>query len=231
MKLHRLSFVALAAALLLPAATALGGQQSAADAKVISYQKVFYPLDVCAVSGQPAAEGEELLDVLYNGRLVRFCCTDCAAKLENPEEAAKIIGKLDAAVIAEQTPLYPLTDCAVSGEKLGSMGAPIDVVVDNRLVRLCCKGCKKALAKDPAKVMADVDAAIIAHGRQTSAIKNCLVSGEDLGSMGDPVERIYGVQYVSFCCKGCVKKFEKEPAKYLAKVPAPEKAKAPADKG
>ena len=30
------------------------------------------------------------------------------------------------------------------------MGKPIDLVVEGRLVRLCCNMCKKSFAKDPA---------------------------------------------------------------------------------
>jgi hypothetical protein len=44
----------------------------------------------------------------------------------------------------------------VSGEKLGGMGAPVDMVVKNHLIRLCCAGCKKAVLKDPDKYLAMV---------------------------------------------------------------------------
>ncbi len=48
------------------------------------------------------------------------------------------------------------------------------------------------------------------------ALKTCIVSGEALGGMGDPVVQIHDGQEVKFCCKGCVKKFDKDPAKYIA---------------
>lgn len=44
----------------------------------------------------------------------------------------------------------------------------------------------------------------------------CIVSGNKLGSMGTPVTRVHEGQEVKFCCKPCVKKFEKNPSKYLA---------------
>ena len=47
----------------------------------------------------------------------------------------------------------------------------------------------------------------------------CVVSDNKLGSMGAPVTRTYGDQEVKFCCKPCVGKFEKNPGKYLAKLP------------
>jgi YHS domain-containing protein len=46
----------------------------------------------------------------------------------------------------------------------------------------------------------------------------CLVSGEKLGEMGEPVVITHEGQQIKFCCKSCVPKFEKEPAKYLAKL-------------
>jgi len=46
----------------------------------------------------------------------------------------------------------------------------------------------------------------------------CIVSDNKLGSMGSPVSKVYGDQEVKFCCKPCVAKFEKNPAKYLAKI-------------
>jgi YHS domain-containing protein len=46
----------------------------------------------------------------------------------------------------------------------------------------------------------------------------CVVSGEKLGSMGEPFVITHEGTEVRFCCDGCVPKFEKDPAKYLAKL-------------
>ncbi|HVS51628.1 MAG TPA: hypothetical protein VHD62_04675 [Opitutaceae bacterium] len=51
----------------------------------------------------------------------------------------------------------------------------------------------------------------------------CVVSGDKLGEMGRPVEYVYKQpgkpdRIVRFCCKDCIKDFEKEPAKYLQKL-------------
>lgn len=48
----------------------------------------------------------------------------------------------------------------------------------------------------------------------------CPVSGEKLGSMGKPFVHKYKDQEVQMCCKGCLKDFEKDPAKYLKKMQA-----------
>jgi YHS domain-containing protein len=47
----------------------------------------------------------------------------------------------------------------------------------------------------------------------------CIVSDNKLGSMGTPIAKVYGDQEVKFCCKPCIAKFEKDPQKYLAKLP------------
>lgn len=49
-------------------------------------------------------------------------------------------------------------------------------------------------------------------------LKVCIVSGNDLDSMGDTITEAYKGQQVKFCCKPCVKKFHANPDKYLKKI-------------
>jgi YHS domain-containing protein len=51
-------------------------------------------------------------------------------------------------------------------------------------------------------------------------LKVCVVSGEKLGSMGAPCIHNHEGREVQFCCKNCLKDFNKEPEKYLAKIAA-----------
>ena len=51
-------------------------------------------------------------------------------------------------------------------------------------------------------------------------LKVCIVSGEELGSMGEPVSIVHEGQTIKFCCDSCVPKFKKDPAKYLSKLEA-----------
>lgn len=46
----------------------------------------------------------------------------------------------------------------------------------------------------------------------------CIVSDNKLGSMGRVITRVHEGQEVKFCCKPCISKFEKNPAKYLGKL-------------
>jgi YHS domain-containing protein len=49
-------------------------------------------------------------------------------------------------------------------------------------------------------------------------LKTCIVSGDKLGEMGDPFVYAYKGREIKFCCKGCLKDFNKDPAKYLKKI-------------
>jgi YHS domain-containing protein len=122
---------------------------AAVDQKLVLDQKPFYPLETCLVSGEKLDSGAP--DLVYKNRLVRLSTRDHEAAFV--KDSAKFIEKLDAAVIAKQGPTYVAKTCAVSNEGLGEMGAPVDYVVGNRLIRMCCKGCKKDVDKDPMKYL------------------------------------------------------------------------------
>jgi hypothetical protein len=49
-------------------------------------------------------------------------------------------------------------------------------------------------------------------------LDTCVVSGEKLGSMGDPIIKLHTGREVRFCCGGCVGAFDADPASYLAKA-------------
>jgi len=51
-------------------------------------------------------------------------------------------------------------------------------------------------------------------------LATCPISGEELGSMGDPVVLVQDGREVRLCCAGCQKKFEKDSAAILEKVDA-----------
>jgi hypothetical protein len=66
---------------------------------------------------------------------------------------------------------------------------------------------------------------IIAKARANYPMKTCLVSDEDLGSMGDAVAYVHKAagkpdRVVFMCCEGCIDDFKGDPAKYLAKLDA-----------
>ena len=54
-------------------------------------------------------------------------------------------------------------------------------------------------------------------------LTTCVVSGDKLGEMAPPYVYEYKDREIKFCCKDCVKDFNKNPAKYLKKIEAAEK--------
>lgn len=62
------------------------------------------------------------------------------------------------------------------------------------------------------------DEAIIKAQKATYPLKVCVVSGEELDSMGEGVNYVYKGRLVRFCCKDCIDDFTADPEKYLAKI-------------
>lgn len=46
----------------------------------------------------------------------------------------------------------------------------------------------------------------------------CLVSGEKLGSMGEPVSVVHEGQEILFCCEHCLPEFEEDPDALMSKL-------------
>ena len=185
----------------------------ASDQDVIRVQLPSYPVKTCVVSGEPLGKDGPIVDQVVQGRLVRMCCRECAKEIA--KDPAPALRKLDAAVVAAQKPSYPLATCPVTGEKLGDKA--VDHVYGTRLVRLANADAVASFDKDPKTAMQKVDRAWIEAQIPTYSQKVCPVTHEALGGeMGDPIDYLHGTKLVRFCCKACVRKFEKDPDKYLA---------------
>ena len=161
--------------------------------------------------------GEPIVKV-YDGREVRFCCKSCIKKFEG--DKAGYWAKADEQIKAEQRMHYPLDTCIISGDPLRRDGkdTAVEFVVDNRLVRVCGEACRDEFLKDASANSAKLDAAIADAQREGYPLKTCAISGEKLGSMGEPVELVAGERLVRFCCDGCFSDFKADPGAYLAKL-------------
>ena len=49
-------------------------------------------------------------------------------------------------------------------------------------------------------------------------LDTCIVMDSKLGTMGDPIVRVYDGQEVKFCCQPCVEEFESDPDFYLEQM-------------
>ena len=189
------------AALLAPA---FAGDAPAKDAKADSKAvPSAYPLDTCIVSGKKLGTMGAPIVKQIDGREVQFCCNGCPAAFE--KDKATFMKKMDDAIIAQQKKNYPTDVCVISGDKLGGeMGKPVDVVVNNRYMQLCCKDCMADFQKDPAKYFAKLDEAVIAKQGPTYPLDTCVVSGEKLTEMGKPIDYVSNGRLVRFCCAKCI---------------------------
>ena len=122
------------------------------------------------------------------------------------------------AVLAADKPTpKPQTTCPVTGKAIDPKTSP-HVDWQGQRIYFADKAAADVLRKDPEKVFAK----IAAEGVALENIQTiCPVSGESLegGEMGPPVAVSYKGRTIMFCCNMCPPKFEKEPAKYLAKLP------------
>lgn len=91
------------------------------------------------------------------------------------------------------------------------------------LITGCCLAIPAAKAEDSPKPSA-ADASIIASQKASYPLTVCFVSGEKFGGeMGEPVEYVYKGRLIRLCCDSCIKKFNKEPDRFLGLIDAASK--------
>jgi YHS domain-containing protein len=139
------------------------------------------------------------------------------------KNALTLVTMLLAAAVALPTSAGEQAVCPVSGQAIDKASSP-HVDWEGQRVYFCCNKCPAKFKADPEKYFAKVaEAGVELENVQTA----CPVSGEDLGGeMGDPVKVTHKGRTVKLCCDMCKPKFEKEPAKYLAKLPGEQPAQA-----
>jgi YHS domain-containing protein len=116
------------------------------------------------------------------------------------------------ATLAFALPEKKQTVCPITGKPISK----VSVDFQGQRIYFCSKECVTAFKADPEKVFAKFAAeGIVPENIQ----KTCPVSGEKLGGMGKPVFVDWKGRRVFFCCAGCKPDFQKDPAKYLAKLP------------
>jgi YHS domain-containing protein len=134
-------------------------------------------------------------------------------------EEGKVAEKSAAKPATEaQIKAYPIDKCVVTGEKLAGAKSPTALDYKGREIIFCCPACIKEFNEAPDKYTKELDDAIIAKEKPGYPLDKCVVSGEKLGGMGDPVDMVVKNHLVRLCCAGCKKTVAKDPDKYLAMV-------------
>jgi YHS domain-containing protein len=109
------------------------------------------------VSGDELGANSDVVVVEHQGRELRFCNRACAERFQGDAEG--YFEKVDAAIVADQLPLYPLEKCTISEGPLDGMGEPYDMVIAGRLIRLCCGSCVDGVNSDPTAALTKLAAA------------------------------------------------------------------------
>ncbi|MBX3365030.1 MAG: hypothetical protein KF866_09715 [Phycisphaeraceae bacterium] len=177
-----------------------------------------YTLANCPVSGSPLSQASVPVKHIHEGRQFTFCHAGCLEKFQ--EDPAPIISKVDAEIIKDQAPLYPLSVCLVSGTRLAHVpGYGVDLVYRNRHVRLCHEGCMKELAAHPEKYLPRLDKAIMDDQLKTYPLEHCLVvPGDPIDEDGDPFKVVLGNRLVLLCCENCETSLMARPNEYLSRL-------------
>lgn len=104
--------------------------------------------------------------------------------------------------------------CPVTGEALGSMGAPVKVRIGEQVAFLCCEGCqnKPVVAKHWKKI----------QERLAAAQGSCPIMGEPVSA--EMNSTVVDGQRVFVCCPPCIEKIQANPNPALEKVTANYKA-------
>lgn len=173
-----------------------------------------YTLNVCAVSGEELGSMGEPIVMEVDGREVRLCCAGCRPRIE--KDPAKYLSSVDEKMVADQMQWYPLETDVVTGEKLGD--DTINMIYKNRLVRLNNQESVAKFNEDPGAYLAKVDEAVVEKQDADYPIDTCVISGQELGSMGEPIDLILANRLVKICCAGCSKGVHKEPVKAFEKL-------------
>ncbi len=176
-----------------------------------------WPLNTCIVAESKLGSMGKPIVYNHEGREVKFCCKKCLAKfIADPET---YLQRADKKIIKQQMDHYPLTTCLVQADEKLEEGT-IDKVYKNRLVRFCCKRCVRQFRKDPAAYLKKLDEAVIKAQLKDYPADHCVMSGNKLGTMGEPVNYIFANRLIRFCCTDCIKSFRKDPLKYTAMLDA-----------
>ena len=143
---------------------------------------------------------------------------------------AKITAALDKLSPTDRALAVAQNYCAVlTKSRLGSMGAPVKLMLDGKPAFLCCESCRTKAERDPkgtatkAEELRDVSAARAKLSETDRKLVEsqgvCIVMDDSpLGSMGVPLKLMVDGQPVFICCEGCRDDALADPKKTLEKL-------------
>lgn len=160
---------------------------------------------ICPVSGNELGTMGDPVKIQVGEEVAYLCCNVCKDQKINAEHWAKIQTR-----IAKAQKNCPIMDKAVDSTMKFT-------VVNGQKIFVCCPPCIAKIEAEPDAAINKVKesyAVFVAAENQVVSDKLhakaqgiCPVSGQELGSMGDPVKVQVGEEEHAFlCCQGCVGK-------------------------
>ena len=132
--------------------------------KIITLQKPYYPTDLCIVTGKKL--GDDAVDHVHGNRLIRLADAEAVAAFA--KDPATHEERLDFIIADTERDDYPLDTCVVAGSAFAEGKKPHEVIVGNRLVKVCCGGCTGKIRQEPYVIVKKINDAWAASGQVDS---------------------------------------------------------------
>ncbi|MCW1913232.1 YHS domain-containing protein [Luteolibacter sp. GHJ8] len=92
---------------------------------------------------------------------------------------------------------------------------PVFLLIASIALASCAAKAPEAAAATPESAARSKKVAKKEPKPKSYPLKTCLVTGDGLDDMDERVTTVYEGQTFEFCCKPCLKKFNKNPGKYV----------------
>ena len=173
-----------------------------------------YYLKTCAACDTLLGAKGEAVDASHAGRGLRFCSSACESAFGRDPAAG--LARLDALMIADQRPHYPLTTSLIDDGALRA--SPLAFIWGNRLFLARDEAERRRILADPAAAIRKLDRAVIAAQKPGYGMPNkCPVQGDILPNESR-IDLVVANRMVRVCCTRCVRVVKARPYQYLGMV-------------
>ncbi len=173
-----------------------------------------YYLSTCAMCGGLLGAKGESPEVIREGGRLRLCSSTCVGAFDGDAAASR--KRLDAVMIADQRPFYPLGTSLVTGGPLGPHA--VEFIWGNRLFRAADAAEREQILADPARYIRILNQAVIKAQAPTYGMPDkCPVQGDILPS-DTPIDMVVANRMVRVCCGRCARVVKARPYQYLGMV-------------
>lgn len=173
-----------------------------------------FPMSRCPLCDSYLGSRGEAVEIIHSGRQIRLCCDSCRLVFER--DPSKALARIDAVLIADQMPYYPLKMSLLDARPLPER--PIDFIWGNRLFRAVDTVDRDRILVNPVAAIRRLDQAVIETQRPTYGMPNkCPVQGDILPNEAR-IDIVVANRMIRVCCGRCAKVVKVRPYQYLAMV-------------